>query len=106
MQATVAAHRPVLDTNKAEGEHVRSFQLAISRLARKPKRARFGDAKIIAPPSTGRVTAGRCPGQPTASAPLSMKRSAISHSSFGEPRMLAAATANRRLKYHSAPAET
>ena len=41
MQATVATHRPVLDTNKAEGEHVRSFQLAISRLARKPKRARF-----------------------------------------------------------------
>jgi 7-cyano-7-deazaguanine synthase in queuosine biosynthesis len=31
----------VLDTNKAEGEHVRSFQLALSRLARKPGRARF-----------------------------------------------------------------
>lgn len=31
----------VLDTNKAEGEHVRSFQLAISRLAQKPGRARF-----------------------------------------------------------------
>ena len=31
----------VLDTKKAEGEHVRSFQLALSRLARKPDRARF-----------------------------------------------------------------
>lgn len=31
----------VLDTNKAEGEHVRSFQLALSRLAGKPGRARF-----------------------------------------------------------------
>jgi 7-cyano-7-deazaguanine synthase in queuosine biosynthesis len=31
----------VLDTNKAEGEHVRSFQLALSRLARKPGRVRF-----------------------------------------------------------------
>lgn len=31
----------VLDTNKAEGEHVRSFQLALARLARKPGRARF-----------------------------------------------------------------
>ncbi len=31
----------VLDTNKAEGEHVRSFQLALARLARKPARARF-----------------------------------------------------------------
>jgi len=31
----------ILDTNKAEGEHVRSFQLALSRLARKPGRARF-----------------------------------------------------------------
>lgn len=31
----------VLDTNKAEGEHVRSFQLALSRLAKKPSRARF-----------------------------------------------------------------
>lgn len=31
----------VLDTNKVEGEHVRSFQLALSRLARKPGRARF-----------------------------------------------------------------
>jgi len=31
----------VLDTNKAEGEHVRSFQLALSRLAKKPGRARF-----------------------------------------------------------------
>jgi hypothetical protein len=29
------------DTNKAEGEHVRSFQFALSRLARKPERARF-----------------------------------------------------------------
>ena len=31
----------VLDTNKAEGEHVRSFELALSRLTRKPGRARF-----------------------------------------------------------------
>lgn len=31
----------VLDTGKAEGEHIRSFQLALSRLARKPGRARF-----------------------------------------------------------------
>ncbi|MGK9019899.1 Qat anti-phage system QueC-like protein QatC [Pseudomonas aeruginosa] len=31
----------VLDTNKAEGEHVRSFQLALARLARRPGRARF-----------------------------------------------------------------
>jgi len=31
----------VLDTSKAEGEHVRSFQLALSRLARKPGRAKF-----------------------------------------------------------------
>lgn len=31
----------VLDSNKAEGEHVRSFQLALSRLAHKPGRARF-----------------------------------------------------------------
>lgn len=31
----------VLDTNKAEGEHVRSFQVALSRLAKKPDRARF-----------------------------------------------------------------
>lgn len=31
----------VLDTNKAEGEHVRSFQLALSRLRRAPHRARF-----------------------------------------------------------------
>jgi 7-cyano-7-deazaguanine synthase in queuosine biosynthesis len=31
----------VLDTNKAEGEHVRSFQLALSRLARNPGRGRF-----------------------------------------------------------------
>lgn len=34
-------HAQVLDTNKAEGEHVRSFQLALARLARKPGRARF-----------------------------------------------------------------
>lgn len=34
-------HAQVLDTNKAEGEHVRSFQLALSRLARAPHRARF-----------------------------------------------------------------
>jgi 7-cyano-7-deazaguanine synthase in queuosine biosynthesis len=31
----------VLDTNKAEGEHVRSFQVALSRLVRKPGRAQF-----------------------------------------------------------------
>ena len=31
----------VLDSNKAEGEHVRSFQLALSRLAHKPVRARY-----------------------------------------------------------------
>lgn len=31
----------VLDTNKAEGEHVRSFHFALSRLARHPGRARF-----------------------------------------------------------------
>ena len=31
----------VLDTKRAEGEHVRSFQLALSRLARKPARAAF-----------------------------------------------------------------
>jgi hypothetical protein len=31
----------VLDTNKAEGEHVRSFQVALSRLAKKPDRAQF-----------------------------------------------------------------
>ncbi|MDN7875186.1 Qat anti-phage system QueC-like protein QatC [Burkholderia aenigmatica] len=31
----------VLDTTKAEGEHVRSFQLALARLARSPGRARF-----------------------------------------------------------------
>lgn len=31
----------VLDTRKAEGEHVRSFQLMLSRLARSPGRARF-----------------------------------------------------------------
>jgi len=31
----------VLDTNRAEGEHVRSFQLALSRLARARHRARF-----------------------------------------------------------------
>ncbi len=30
-----------LDANKAEGEHVRSFQLALSRLAKQPSRARF-----------------------------------------------------------------
>jgi hypothetical protein len=30
-----------LDSNKAEGEHVRSFQLAISKLAARPKSARF-----------------------------------------------------------------
>lgn len=31
----------VLDTNKAEGEHVRSFQIALSRLEKKPGRAKF-----------------------------------------------------------------
>lgn len=31
----------VIDTEKAEGSHIRSFQLAISRLRRKPERARF-----------------------------------------------------------------
>lgn len=31
----------ILDTKKAEGENVRSFQLALSRLARRPGRARF-----------------------------------------------------------------
>jgi 7-cyano-7-deazaguanine synthase in queuosine biosynthesis len=31
----------VLDTNRAEGEHVRSFQLALARLKKKPERARF-----------------------------------------------------------------
>lgn len=31
----------VLDTTRAEGEHVRSFQLALSRLAKKPGRARL-----------------------------------------------------------------
>ncbi len=31
----------VLDTRKAEGEHVSSFQFALSRLARRPGRARF-----------------------------------------------------------------
>jgi hypothetical protein len=30
-----------LDTRAAEGEHVRSFQLAISRLRKRPERARF-----------------------------------------------------------------
>lgn len=34
-------HAHVLDTNRAEGEHVRSFQLALSRLARQPGRTRF-----------------------------------------------------------------
>lgn len=31
----------VIDTEKAEGSHIRSFQLAISRVQRKPERARF-----------------------------------------------------------------
>ena len=31
----------VIDTEKAEGSHIRSFQLAISRLQHKPERARF-----------------------------------------------------------------
>jgi len=31
----------VLDTNKAEGENIRSFQLMLSRLSRQPDRARF-----------------------------------------------------------------
>lgn len=34
-------HARVLDTNKAEGKNVRSFQLALSRLTRKPGRARL-----------------------------------------------------------------
>jgi 7-cyano-7-deazaguanine synthase in queuosine biosynthesis len=34
-------HGRVLDTKRAEGEHVRSFQLALSRLAKKPARAAF-----------------------------------------------------------------
>jgi hypothetical protein len=34
-------HARVLDSNKAEGEHIRSFQLALSRLAKKPGRAKF-----------------------------------------------------------------
>lgn len=34
-------HAQILDTNKAEGEHVRSFQLALSRLTGMPDRARF-----------------------------------------------------------------
>jgi len=34
-------HAQVLDTNKAEGKDVRSFQLALLRLAQKPGRARF-----------------------------------------------------------------
>lgn len=34
-------HAQVLDTNKAEGEHIRSFQLALSRLAKKPGRAKL-----------------------------------------------------------------
>jgi hypothetical protein len=36
----------VLDTTKAEGEHVRSFQLALSRLMRRPDRARRGSAHL------------------------------------------------------------
>jgi 7-cyano-7-deazaguanine synthase in queuosine biosynthesis len=36
-----ALHERVLDTKKAEGEHVRSFQLMLSRLAQHPGRARF-----------------------------------------------------------------
>ncbi len=31
----------VIDTEKAEGSHIRSFQFAISRLQHKPERARF-----------------------------------------------------------------
>lgn len=34
-------HARVLDTNKAEGEHIRSFQLALSRLTKKPNRAKL-----------------------------------------------------------------
>ena len=34
-------HARTLDTRKAEGGHVRSFQLALSRLAKKPARAEF-----------------------------------------------------------------
>jgi 7-cyano-7-deazaguanine synthase in queuosine biosynthesis len=34
-------HAHVIDTERAEGSHIRSFQLAISRLRRKPERARF-----------------------------------------------------------------
>ena len=34
-------HAHVIDTERAEGNHIRSFQLAISRLRRKPERARF-----------------------------------------------------------------
>lgn len=34
-------HAQALDTNKADGEHVRSFQLAIARLKRAPHRAKF-----------------------------------------------------------------
>ena len=34
-------HGRVLNTKRAEGEHVRSFQLALSRLAKKPTRAAF-----------------------------------------------------------------
>jgi hypothetical protein len=54
------------------------------------------------------VTTGLClsPHSRRASVPLPTKRSAINRSSFGAPRMLAAAIANRRLKSHSAPAET
>ena len=69
MQATVAAHRPVLDTNKAEGEHVRSFSLrSLGWRESQNGLGSIGGGKIIAPSSTGRVTASRCPGQPTASA--------------------------------------
>ncbi|RVU51091.1 hypothetical protein EOL67_13670 [Pseudomonas syringae pv. syringae] len=34
-------HSQALDTNKADGEHVRSFQLAIARLKRAPNHAKF-----------------------------------------------------------------
>lgn len=34
-------HAQVLDTKKAQGEHVRSFQLAVSRLAKEPGRSKF-----------------------------------------------------------------
>ncbi|WP_300726685.1 Qat anti-phage system QueC-like protein QatC [Pseudomonas sp.] len=34
-------HAQALDTNKSDGEHVRSFQLAIARLKRAPHRAKF-----------------------------------------------------------------